>query len=76
MAGPGVDQGRGTRAGDLRSGPYRYLRHQHVHARHSSPFGDLKQSGVGREFAEEGLAEYTELQAVVSAGKLPALDGD
>ena len=42
----------------------------------SSPFGGFKQSGVGREFAEEGLAEYTELQAVVSAGKLPALDGD
>ena len=42
----------------------------------SSPFGGFKQSGVGREFAEEGLAEYTELQSVVSAGKLPALDGD
>jgi acyl-CoA reductase-like NAD-dependent aldehyde dehydrogenase len=39
----------------------------------SSPFGGFKQSGVGREFAEEGLAEYTELQSVVSAGKLPAL---
>ena len=42
----------------------------------SSPFGGFKQSGVGREFAEEGLAEYTELQSVVSAGKLPALDVD
>ncbi len=42
----------------------------------SSPFGGFKQSGIGREFAEEGLAEYTELQSVVSAGKLPALDGD
>ena len=40
----------------------------------SSPFGGFKKSGVGREFAEEGLAEYTELQTVVSAGKLPALD--
>lgn len=37
----------------------------------SSPFGGLKQSGVGREFAEEGLSEYTEIQSVVSAGKLP-----
>jgi acyl-CoA reductase-like NAD-dependent aldehyde dehydrogenase len=42
----------------------------------SSPFGGFKQSGIGREFAEEGLAEYTELQSVVSAGKLPALEGD
>jgi aldehyde dehydrogenase (NAD+) len=42
----------------------------------SSPFGGFKQSGVGREFAEEGLAEYCELQSVVSAGRLPALDGD
>ena len=42
----------------------------------SSPFGGFKQSGIGREFAEEGLAEYTEMQTVVSAGKLPALDGD
>lgn len=42
----------------------------------SSPFGGFKQSGIGREFAEEGLAEYTELQSVVSAGKLPAMEGD
>ena len=42
----------------------------------SSPFGGFKQSGIGREFGEEGLAEYTELQTVVSAGKLPPLDGD
>ena len=42
----------------------------------SSPFGGFKQSGIGREFAEEGLAEYTELQSVVSAGKLPELGGD
>jgi len=40
----------------------------------SSPFGGFKKSGIGREFAEEGLAEYTELQSVVSAGTLPALD--
>jgi aldehyde dehydrogenase (NAD+) len=42
----------------------------------SSPFGGFKQSGIGREFGEEGLAEYTELQSVVSAGTLPPLDGD
>ena len=42
----------------------------------SSPFGGFKQSGIGREFAEEGLAEYTELQSVVSAGKLPAWEGN
>ncbi|EHB45740.1 Aldehyde Dehydrogenase [Mycolicibacterium rhodesiae JS60] len=39
----------------------------------SSPFGGFKQSGIGREFAEEGLAEYTELQSVVSASRLPTL---
>jgi aldehyde dehydrogenase (NAD+) len=37
----------------------------------SAPFGGFKQSGIGREFAGEGLAEYTELQSVVSAGRLP-----
>jgi aldehyde dehydrogenase (NAD+) len=42
----------------------------------SSPFGGFKHSGIGREFAEEGLAEYCELQSVVSAGTLPALAGD
>jgi aldehyde dehydrogenase (NAD+) len=35
-----------------------------------SPFGGFKQSGIGREFAAEGLAEYIELQSVVGA-KLP-----
>jgi len=30
------------------------------------PFGGHKQSGFGVEFGEEGLAEYTELQAVFS----------
>ena len=39
----------------------------------SSPFGGFKQSGIGREFGAEGLAEYTELQTVVSAGRLPPL---
>ncbi|OYN76717.1 aldehyde dehydrogenase [Mycolicibacterium sphagni] len=42
----------------------------------ASPFGGFKQSGIGREFGEEGLAEYTELQTVVSAGTLPALATD
>ena len=42
----------------------------------ASPFGGFKQSGIGREFGEEGLTEYTELQTVVSAGKLPALATD
>jgi aldehyde dehydrogenase (NAD+) len=41
-----------------------------------SPFGGMKQSGIGREFAEEGQSEYVELQTVVSAGKLPALQQD
>lgn len=41
----------------------------------SSPFGGLKQSGIGREFDAEGLAEYTEIQSVVSAGKLPDVAG-
>jgi aldehyde dehydrogenase (NAD+) len=42
----------------------------------STPFGGFKQSGIGREFDEEGLAEYTELQSVVCAGKLPAFTED
>lgn len=39
----------------------------------STPFGGFKQSGIGREFDEEGLEEYVEIQTVVSAGKLPEL---
>ncbi|EUA75196.1 aldehyde dehydrogenase family protein [Mycobacterium xenopi 4042] len=39
------------------------------------PFGGFKQSGIGREFGPEGLSEYVELQAVVSNGALPPLDG-
>jgi hypothetical protein len=38
-----------------------------------SPFGGMKQSGIGREFAEEGQNEYVELQTIVSASTLPAL---
>ena len=30
----------------------------------SLPFGGRKQSGLGREFGIEGLAEYTELKAI------------
>ncbi|MBV9092211.1 MAG: aldehyde dehydrogenase [Mycobacteriaceae bacterium] len=40
----------------------------------SCPFGGFKQSGIGREFGAEGLAEYVELQSTVSAGKLPRLN--
>ena len=28
------------------------------------PFGGYKQSGIGREFGEEGLKEYTEFKAL------------
>jgi aldehyde dehydrogenase (NAD+) len=38
-----------------------------------NPFGGVKQSGIGREFAEEGQNEYVELQTIVSASTLPAL---
>ena len=41
--------------------------------RHRRPFGGFKQSGIGREFAAEGLSAYVELQSTVSAGKLPDL---
>ena len=41
-----------------------------------SPFGGMKQSGIGREFAEEGQSEYVEVQTIVSASKLPALQDD
>lgn len=30
----------------------------------NAPFGGVKQSGIGTEFAEEGLAEYTDIQVV------------
>ena len=31
------------------------------------PFGGAKQSGIGTEFAEEGLAEFTQLQIINEA---------
>jgi acyl-CoA reductase-like NAD-dependent aldehyde dehydrogenase len=31
------------------------------------PFGGAKQSGIGVEFAEEGLAEFTQLQIINEA---------
>ena len=37
----------------------------------SAPFGGFKQSGIGREFGPEGLAQYTEMQSTVTAGELP-----
>jgi acyl-CoA reductase-like NAD-dependent aldehyde dehydrogenase len=40
----------------------------------STPFGGFKQSGIGREFGAEGLAEYVELQAVVSKDAMPPLN--
>lgn len=30
----------------------------------NAPFGGVKQSGIGVEFADEGLAEYTDIQVV------------
>lgn len=32
----------------------------------NAPFGGIKQSGLGVEFGEEGLAEYTDLQVIYS----------
>ena len=32
-----------------------------------TPFGGAKQSGIGTEFAEEGLAEFTQLQIINAA---------
>ena len=38
----------------------------------SLPFGGCKQSGVGREFGPEGLAEYTECKAIALPPGFPA----
>jgi acyl-CoA reductase-like NAD-dependent aldehyde dehydrogenase len=39
----------------------------------SLPFGGCKQSGIGREFGPEGLAEYTECKAIsLPPGASPA----
>jgi len=38
----------------------------------SAPFGGFKQSGIGREFGPEGLAQYVEIQSTVTAGPMPA----
>ena len=32
----------------------------------NAPFGGVKRSGFGVEFAEEGLVEYTDIQVVFS----------
>ncbi len=32
----------------------------------NAPFGGVKQSGLGVEFGEEGLAEYTDIQVIFS----------
>ncbi|MGH3561420.1 MAG: aldehyde dehydrogenase [Mycobacterium sp.] len=40
----------------------------------STPFGGFKQSGIGREFGAEGMAEYVELQAVVCKDAMPTLN--
>ena len=32
----------------------------------NAPFGGVKQSGIGTEFGEEGLAEYTDIQVIFS----------
>jgi acyl-CoA reductase-like NAD-dependent aldehyde dehydrogenase len=32
----------------------------------NAPFGGVKQSGVGVEFGQEGLEEYTDIQVVFS----------
>jgi len=37
---------------------------KHIDMAPNVPFGGAKQSGIGVEFAEEGLAEFTQLQII------------
>jgi acyl-CoA reductase-like NAD-dependent aldehyde dehydrogenase len=55
-------------AAEIRTGTYGINMYQ---LDTSAPFGGFKQSGIGREFGPEGLAQYTEVQSTVTAGKLP-----
>jgi aldehyde dehydrogenase (NAD+) len=55
-------------AAEIRTGTYGINMYQ---LDTSAPFGGFKQSGIGREFGPEGLAQYTEMQSTVTAGKLP-----
>ncbi|HEX3547709.1 MAG TPA: aldehyde dehydrogenase [Mycobacterium sp.] len=57
-------------AGEIRAGTYGINMYT---LDTTAPFGGFKQSGIGREFGAEGLAEYIEVQSTVSAGKLPEL---
>ena len=40
---------------------------KHLDLAPNIPFGGAKQSGIGTEFAEEGLAEFTQLQIINEA---------
>ena len=55
-------------AAEIRTGTYGINMYQ---LDTSAPFGGFKQSGIGREFGPEGLAQYTEMQSTVIAGELP-----
>ena len=55
-------------AAEIRTGTYGINMYQ---LDTSAPFGGFKQSGIGREFGPEGLAQYTEVQSTVTAGGLP-----
>lgn len=55
-------------AAEIRTGTYGINMYQ---LDTSAPFGGFKQSGIGREFGPEGLAQYTEVQSTVTAGDLP-----